>query len=645
MFTLFLKLLFPFTLCCALLFPIGANAATSYAELRSLQGSAGQTATLTAERIGGTFAFASVDPKGQGDNNGIVIKAPNGWWVRQFSHSRQDPIQFDWFQVKDGQAVSGLMISLARAYSPRLYIKMPSQPMTLHHNSGPVRWTSDYGITEFALLESDSQTAIKVDNTDAQAVWEFGDMRVLIIGSDAVRSSRNDYRFTLIGPWTWTNRGVTDASSFVASVGMVAVFHDTWSTLNDAPSFYFRFNTKFPLSCSLYVGGNGARKVYISGTHRYGGCLSTGGQYSGLVHFEDAYVSDELGRGPGWKGTTDGAVDRSLGHWRGTVSTQVANGSLKAEILQVTGKLTVQYGSAEAGFFFVDKFGTSQNEPLIINVMDHGWTGPNELNKPAGVALDRSVANDHPIKSDGLGEEQPGWRYLYVIESNQWGKNPEWHDRIWFAENAQCDDVPNCAGTYTTQTTWTYANAAGDHYYENGDHVDDRIEGNVIQGDGVHPAFTAGWAVLVARDTARYGRFHNISVDTVQDEGPPFFASGSGNKILNVTLTGKLELMPSSVSNDATNLTFLGSAREVITLGSGSGLKVTNVCAPSGSTIGGSGKAEVSGVVVQLPYRIKTTDCAVANPDIPGNPTVTFGSAPNPAPNPEMSPPANLRVQ
>jgi len=106
-----------------------------------------------------------------------------------------------------------------------------------------------------------------------------------------------------------------------------------------------------------------------------------------------------------------------------------------------------------------------------------------------GFALDDPIANDHPIKSDGLGEEQPGWRFVHVVEDNQWGKSPKWHGRIGFAENAQCDDVPNCTGTYTTNATWTYSNAAGSHYYENGTHDDDRIQGNIIQGDGVHPAF------------------------------------------------------------------------------------------------------------------------------------------------------------
>jgi hypothetical protein len=351
-------------------------------------------------------------------------------------------------------------------------------------------------------------------------------------------------------------------------------------------------------------------------------------------------VSDELGFGFGWKGGTDGAVDRALGHFRGQRTNQVALGKVSAATLQVTGEITAQYGGAGFNFFFVDKLGESEQQPLILNIRDYGWTGPNELGKPVGVALDKPKANEHPIKSDGLGQEISGWRHVLVRQQDQWGRNKKIAHRVWFAENAKCDDIPNCDGTYTTETSWTYVNADGDHYYQNGTHVDDRVGGNRFQGDGKSPAMIGGKLVLVHRDSARFGRFHDISIETVTDNGPPYFDHGRANSIDSVTLSGRLRIAASPGSNSAQHLTFLGASREVINVGSGSTLTLKNVCAPSGSTIGGAGKVVLSGRTLKLPYKLQAGDCTKRMADVPANPFFT-GGTPTAAP---LSAPTNLRV-
>lgn len=608
-------------------------AVDSYAGLRKQSGEPGEFEEVLAAEISGIFKFSTSDPNGNGDDGGIVIKGQNGWWLRQFDHTLSDPIQLDWYQLSDGDAVSDLMINLAKAYSPRLYLKMPNSNIVLHHDSGYVNWSSSYGIREFALFESNYETAIKVVNPGVRRVWEFQDMDVLIIGTDKPRSSRDDYTFTLIGPWEWANRGITDSDSWSTTDNMVYITQNT--RVNAV--FHLRFDTRFPLSCSLYIGGSGDRIVYISGVHRYGGCLSSGGDGNVLVHFEDAYVSDELGVGPGWNGEANGGVDRAIGHYRGTRSTQVSHGRLDAGIVQITGEITAQYGTAGFTFFFVDKFGVGPEAPLVINIKDFGWTGPNELGKPVGIPLGLPGAAVYPIKSDGLGVEKAGWRFIYTKEQNQWGKSPRWAKRIWFAENAQCDDVANCGATYTTNTIWTYANSEGAHYYENGQHPEDRMGGNIIQGDGVNPAFINGFVQLIAQDTARFGQFESIIVKTLEDVAP-FYGDGSGNVISNVTFTGKLTLDSGAGVNEADTLTFIGSPREVIFLASDSTLRLTNICAPAGSMIGGSGKLVLNNIDMPLPHAIKSSDCKKSNPDIPANPFVNFSkveevNAPTPPQN------------
>lgn len=596
--------------------PTSAFGVITYDELNSFSGTAGETVELAAPKIGGTFAYSTVDPYGSGDDGGIVIRGANGWWIRQFAHELTDPIQLDWFQVKDGQAVSALMIMLAKRYAPRLYVRMPTSQMTLVHDSGRIDWSGDLGLSEFALLESEIPTAIRVLNSDAQVAWRFSDMSVLIIGSQTVKLDRSQYNLTLIGPWRWDNRGQTDTVSYAASVGMVTVMQEKKHGAN----ILLRFNSAYPLSCSIYVGGNGSRTVRIAGNHRYGGCVSSGGQYDGVMHFEDVYVSDELGRAVGWTGDTLGTVNRSYGHWRGSISTQVALGSLSASVVQATGKITAQYGGAGFGFFFVDKLGTEESDPLVVATLDYGWTGPNELGKPAGIALKLPSAMVHPVKSDGLGQEIPDQRFVHAIEGNQWGRNPNWPRRSWFAENAQCDDVANCGGTLTTRTTWTYTNAGGSHEYLNGTHVDDRISHNVVQGDGLNPAAVFGVVELISNDVLRYGRFHDALVRKVEDRGPPFFASGSGNHIHDVTFAGRLIFAAEVGDNVAQNVTFIGPAREVMKINTGASVSASNFCAPAGSYVSGTGTLLLNGVRRELPYFLRAEDCLRANAEIPGNP-------------------------
>jgi hypothetical protein len=596
--------------------PASAFGVVTYEDLHNISGATGEAVELAAPKVGGTFAYSTIDPYGAGDDGGIVIRGANGWWIRQFAHNLTDPIQLDWFQVQDGQSVSALMVMLAKRYAPRLYIRMPTSPMTLVHDSGTLDWSSDLGLSEFALLESEMPTAIRILNSDAQVAWRFSDMSVLIIGSQTVKKDRSQYNFTLIGPWKWDNRGQTDSLSYAPSVGMVTVMQET----KHGADILLRFNSAYPLSCSIYIGGNGSRTVRIAGNHRYGGCVSSGGQYDGVMHFDDVYVSDELGRAVGWTGDTLGTVNRSYGHWRGSISTQVALGILSASDVQVTGKITAQYGGAGFGFFFVDKLGAEENDPLVVTTMDYGWTGPNELGKPAGIALKLPSAMVHPIKSDGLGQEIPDQRFVHVIEKNQWSRNPNWPARLWFAENAQCDDVPNCGGTLTTRTTWTYTNARGTHEYLNGTHVDDRISHNIIQGDGVNPASLAGVVQLISNDELRYGLFYSAIVSKLIDNGPPFFAPGSGNQIHDVTLAGNLTFASDVGDNAANNVTFIGVAREVMKINSGASVSAVNLCAPSGSSVGGAGTLLLNGVRRELPYFLRAEDCLQANAEIPANP-------------------------
>lgn len=113
---------------------IGALATTvaSYDAMRALAGRKGMTIALSQIRQAGTFLFSSTDPHGFGDDGGIVIRAANGWWLRQFAYDQSHPIELDWFEtVFPGADIAPALGRIAWSFAD-FYVRVPSRPMTLY---------------------------------------------------------------------------------------------------------------------------------------------------------------------------------------------------------------------------------------------------------------------------------------------------------------------------------------------------------------------------------------------------------------------------------------------------------------------------------------------------------------------------------
>jgi hypothetical protein len=601
----------------SLTLPGSAVAATSYAGLRAQSGSVGQTTSLVAPRIGGEFVFSATDPNGYGDDGGIVIKAPNGWWVRKFAHTLADPVKLDWFEVVEGQNVTTILGQLGFTYKPKLYVQAPTVPMTLQMD--PVDFKA-IGITNFALLESDAKVSIQ-QTGDRPVLFYFENMKELVFGTDRQKASRDEYNLTLVGTWTWTNRDTVEGSALVHIMNQ-----DT-----SAPPFYFRFNTRYPKQASIRMdGASGPEVAHVSGRFEGGGM--TFGHLRGEIRFEDALVSDPLGYAHGWTGDTAGTVDKALSDVRVLGVTTVYS-------KKVTGSLELRYGGAHFGSFFVDQLGNGASEPFVIHSNDYGYTGPNALGFAEGVMLKNPWFMTFGVKFDGMGVDEPSLRNIKLVQKDQYGRGASL--RKVFLEASQVDDNANGSEAVNSYTTWTLVDIDGLMATNGvGAHPDDRTHHMIYQGDGVNPAHRNGLLQLMLHDTARNGMFHNISIepfgyDYWQYDRHPKYEDGSHNTVLDALLTGKLYVKykkPPANGNRATNVTFLGLAREVINVAAGASLEATNICAPAGSTIGGGGNVTVNGRSVALPYVLQASDCSYEISGFGAYPGSTGLSGPSPDP-------------
>lgn len=105
----------------------------NYGILRQRPGSPGEQISFGRGTYAGGFRFTDRDPHGFGDDGGIVIEAPNGFWVRELVYDAQHPIELDWFETVFEHADVGPVLGrIAWSFAPQFYVRTPSAPMTLY---------------------------------------------------------------------------------------------------------------------------------------------------------------------------------------------------------------------------------------------------------------------------------------------------------------------------------------------------------------------------------------------------------------------------------------------------------------------------------------------------------------------------------
>jgi hypothetical protein len=594
-----------------------------YAELRTKgQADAGERSRITvmSQYIAGAFEWSATDPYALGDDGGLVIAATDGWWVRVFSYAVDRPIDLGWYEVLDNEDVTQLLKDLITRSQTFYSVKVPDYPCTLIWNDVAVfDWTSTYPINRWYMYESSSPVTFKLMGPDTTAFWSFNPLSEFGIGSPHRKASRDDYNLTFIGTWDWDHRPIADRHSALNWVGAVGAIYIRGPDTTPNRQCFVRCNAQEFVSDFVKFHLGSTYTVAFAGKYRYG----TGIQIDSAGHtiYEDFYISDEVGRKCGWNGLSDGnLIWDDWSHCRSGAAGMMTSGYVSpAGVAKLSGEVTYQYG-ASYGSFFLDMVGNSIDDPFLLHIKDWGISGPNKYGKPPGVSMSMNASyNNHFAKSDGFGEQTkdiPNLRFYKFIQTyDAYGlpTGPETWTRFMFIENAQGDDNPAADPTYTTDIVYICVGLIGLIWMGNGSIEGDRIEALHFMGDGNSPAFvpTANGnphVDLALGCTAKYGQFGGVYV-------------GDNNVTIDtITCFRKITFKNDIAGLTAQNITFLGAAREIVSIGAGTTVDLINLYAPLGSTINGAGALLIDGVTKSLPHTVVAEDLGVAVPDIPPNP-------------------------
>jgi hypothetical protein len=278
----------------------------SYADLRQASGSAGQTINLQGQKITGKFAWRQDDPYGQGDDGGIVIRGIGGWWVRRFAHTAEEPIELDWFELDDGQEITGLLRALATRYSPAFYCRVPSQPLKLVVDFVDFAQT---GTREFFLLENDAPVTIadKPRPDDRAAMFHVADYRRVEIGGPRHNLTFKGLHGGVRGGWNCKeNYSFQGLPPDLKSGRSLLTFSQNTP---DGESLEFRANIRDAYLSGLSFRGlrDKTRRGVISGDFVNAGFYIAGGVEH--LHLDNPRFSDPCLCSWGWDGGDGSALN------------------------------------------------------------------------------------------------------------------------------------------------------------------------------------------------------------------------------------------------------------------------------------------------------------------------------------------------
>ncbi len=549
--------------------------------------------------------------------------------------------------LTNGASITSAINYVRDTYYPTCHILMPNQNWTFYCD--PINFSTGNVVTKFALLESPThKTTIRQTGT-AYALFTFGQIQEIVIGSQTKKSSRDNYNLTLVGTWSLTNRGGTDSSGLIASY--------TTPTATASGPFIFRFNAKnargtvFKYAPPSYnnqtiVPPNiyPAVTAYFSG--RWENCygISLNNLTISLV-FEDLYMTDSCGRQQGWNGDSPATFDTAKSEQRSNF------GYFKQVVGRVSGSVEVRYGwPTFCGGGFLDVYstnyyeGNSWDDPLVIKYGNNPYSGPNDFGLPENVFLNGYGAYFYPqfTKYDGLPKQADG-RYRKFINLS-YGTPYVYYswstDLLIFQEANKVDElgspttycVPDngsptsdLCGRQVAYLKHILVNVQG-RVNLNGAGYDERtaapytyiknaIHHIGVRGDGVNPAMVGhattrpgvntNWELSIW-DTAEYAKLHNLDITPYGAPNTSLYVPGSNNSILNCTFTGKVRVLSNpfttATTNTMTNVKFTNelyttNPREIINVAAGTNLTISNIDAPSNCYITCNGTVRVNGVL------------------------------------------------
>ena len=563
---------------------------TSYADLRARAGASGDRISISTNPIGGTFAFSTADPFGSGDDNGIVIRAPNGFWIREHQPSASNPTQLAWFELGDGANIGSLVLKLARRYSPHLYLRMPAG-----NRRFLLGYTQLTGITQnFGMFSGGGNTEIVQDPVGLTA---GSDQSFTMIKLDDYKSIHIDSGITFIGrhdlfggPQYGSANGALDMN---LTGKVIPVSLELHCDFQDTPAFGVNHTGT----------GNGVGNAVIGGTYSNSGLRANSGIKS--LHLDNLVVTDPLGLGAGYDPISKKADIKYF---------EKHHGAWLQNIDVLTGQLTLQYGSARWFMAQNGQIGDGPNAPFtIIDTKLGTLADGTQFSRPTGM---RTQAG----KADGL-------RYPYAANARYLRIISDGPNSLDYAFILEATPESTSANYYDNDLHVDFSNAAASRGILIGEIHDVDPAGPKGKGQVRNNVFTGSTSSVTVYDADN--TFEDMSFGNFVILRNPKYVSNRPDRIRIVSSTvaaGGSITVSAGQEIRMKDLYFAGGARDIIKVSNASeidpiSIYVNNVMAAKGSLItaenSGNVALYVDDVRVAIPYEVPVDNRAANGPPAP----------------------------
>lgn len=387
--------------------------ASNYSELRSMEGLAGSKAAIATGTAKGVFTFTNKDPHGHGDDGGTVIQAKNGWWVRDFNHSKAQPIKLDWYQLENSSDITDLVLKLAKAYSPYLYLQSPIKPLQVELNYIDLTATTKY----FYLLGEEKTLTIrqKAWPTNRYTLLRIDNYKEIFIDKGITFEGRHDL---FANNDEKQQLGLLRFSLQKGNASFFKVFAD----INNSPNFGIAHSGGKVAASNRHV-----KQAIIGGRFYNSGIRINSGVKA--LDLDNVHILDPIGMGLGWNPML------SIAH---KIYREKHHGIWLQNIETLTGKLLLEYGGA-SWFMSSNKYiGHSIEDPFIIEDRQIGWLyNGTKVSAAKGMRAQTGKIDGlfHPFKKGNrfiklISDGRNQLSYPFVIEASPEGARDYYANNI-----------------------------------------------------------------------------------------------------------------------------------------------------------------------------------------------------------------------
>lgn len=567
--------------------------------------------------------------------------------------------------VANGDDITRLLLDAANQYTSdgaagqgALFIRAPATNMTLVVDT--IDWsktnTAQYGRTlsepvkDFYFLEDSTATLTLAQPTspaDINTMFYFTNMDNVVLGGPNLNLTFQGIHAGL---------GTGDDSDDNRALIRVNTNDGSSPTLFDAKAnFHDTEGHGIRITGGTNVGGTANRiaQVNIAGEYWNSSLGIANGAKDVYIDPNKTILEDPYLRAFGWDGVAAGTANgRKVGCYDAARKQYRIMQNVGNFIENLTGGIQLRYGNERFNIFQTENVGTSQSDPFVVYYRDVGASGPTaRTGYPEGVSVRKAGGAHELMKHDGMptfGHTSADFRWIKFIQlPSSWGNGNDdgsissgcapsnstdnsggtGYNQIWQAEATSSSAKHLVTAfidvTFQDITQWDF-NGSSDEIvvgvegdYENVDGTVDRSYGHVMRA----ASGTSMPDAVRMHDTntlTGLGSWNNVNIvnNPIAVGGT---VHGRDNTITDTHINGIVDVNSNVSNTTITNVDFSGGgSRNILTVGTGSDVHLTNICVLAGSTMTGAGTVTYNGQNFGLPHTFNAlNDCALGSGTTP----------------------------